>query len=198
MSSDPVPFKTPKALAAWLARNHAREKELFVRCFKVKASSRGVTYQQTLDEALCFGWIDGVRRSVDDVSFNLRFTPRKSKSYWSAVNIRKAEALMAQGRMQPPGLAAFEARDQASKREYSFESKPAAFAPTYLKRIQANAKAHSFFLSRPPGYVRTHAFWVMSPVNEATRQRRLEILIACWERGEAIPPLARAKRTVTT
>ena len=189
-----VRFETAGAFRAWLFKHHGRETELLVRCFKVQAATRGITYSQALDEALCFGWIDGVRRSIDEDSFSVRFTPRKARSYWSAVNIRKAKALLAGGRMEPSGRTAFAKREQATPRKYSFESKPEAFAPAYLKTIRANPKASVYFDSRPPGYVRTHAFWVMSPVNEATRLRRLETLIACWERGEAGPPPARLKR----
>jgi uncharacterized protein YdeI (YjbR/CyaY-like superfamily) len=190
----PRSFATPAAFRAWLTKQHGTAKELLVRCFKVDAAHRGITYVQAVDEALCFGWIDGVRRSIDEHSFSQRFTPRKAKSYWSAVNIRKAEALVAAGRMAAPGRAAFEARDQVAKRKYSFESKPQTFAPRYLKRIRANPKAFEFFKTRPPGYVRTHAFWVTSPANETTRLRRLETMIACWQRGEAAPPLARMKK----
>jgi len=186
-------FVSPRAWKTWLARHHGSEKELLVRCFKVHAASRGVTYAQALDEALCFGWIDGVRRSIDEDSFSVRFTPRKEKSYWSAVNIRKASALLAEGRMAPAGQAAFARRDNAAPRKYSFESKPEAFAPAYLKRIRANRRASAFFDSRPPGHIRTCAFWVMSPVREETRLKRLGILIASWSRGETIPLLARAK-----
>ena len=120
----------------------------------------------------------------------MRFTPRKAKSYWSAVNIRKAESLIAAARMAPSGQAAFDARDQAPPRKYSFESKPEDFAPAYLKKIRANPKASAHYDSRPPGYIRTHAFWVMSPVHESTRLRRLQTLIASWERAEPIPLLS--------
>lgn len=193
MTEKPTAFKTAAAFRAWLSRHHARRAELLVRCFKVEAAERGITYAQALDEALCFGWIDGVRRSLDASSFSVRFTPRKAKSYWSAVNIRKAESLIAAGRMAPPGRAAFDARVKAPPPKYSFESKPENFAPAYLKRIRASPKASAFFDSRPPGFIRTHAFWVMNPVNEATRFRRLETLIASWERSEPIPPLRRRK-----
>lgn len=193
MTETATAFATPAAFRRWLARHHGLRRELLVRCFKVHAAERGITYVQALDEALCFGWIDGVRRSIDEASFSVRFTPRKAKSCWSAVNIKKAESLIAAGRMAPPGLAAFEERHQAPVRKYSFESKPENFAPAYLKRIRANPEASAYFDTRPPGYIRTHAFWVMSPVNEATRQRRLETLIAAWERAEPVPPLRRRK-----
>ncbi len=190
----PERFAKPADWRSWLRNHHAREREILLRCAKVGASTGGVTYLEALDEALCFGWIDGVRRSIDKDGFSVRFTPRKAKSYWSAVNIRKAEALIEAGRMAPAGQAAFDARDQAPPRKYSFESKPEGFAPAYLRRIRSNPKAFEYFKTRPPGYVRTHAFWVMSPVNEVTRLRRLETLIGCWERGESAPPLARTKK----
>ena len=193
MTAIPTAFRTPAAFRSWLTRHQAGLSELLVRCFKVHAAKRGITYVQALDEALCFGWIDGVRRSLDADSFTVRFTPRKPKSYWSDVNIRKAEALIKAGRMAPPGQAAFERRDRAPARMYSFESKPESFAPAYLERIRANPKASAYFDSRPPGYIRTHAFWVMSPVQEATRLRRLERLIAVWQRSGPVPPLAREK-----
>lgn len=191
LTEAPTAFATPAAFRSWLTRHHGRRTELVVRCFKVHATERGITYVQALDEALCFGWIDGVRRSIDDASFSVRFTPRKAKSYWSAVNIRKAESLIAAGRMAPPGLVAFEERHKVPARKYSFESKPENFAPAYLKKIRGNPKASAYYDSRPRGYIRTHAFWVMSAVNEATRQRRLETLIASWERAEPVPPLRR-------
>jgi len=191
LTETPTAFATPAAFRAWLTRHHARRTELLVRCFKVHVATRGITYVQALDEALCFGWIDGVRRSIDAASFSVRFTPRRAKSYWSAVNIRKAKSLIAAGRMAPPGLAAFEGRHKAPVRKYSFESKPENFAPAYLERIRANPRASAYFDSRPPGYIRTHAFWVMSAANEATRLRRLETLIESWARGAPVPPLQR-------
>lgn len=188
-----VSFPSAAAFRSWLQKSHAREKEILLRCVKVGVGKRGVTYKQALDEALCFGWIDGVRRSLDEESFSVRFTPRKPRSYWSAVNIRKAETLLAAGRMAPPGRAAFSRRDQAPRRKYSFESKPESFSPGYLRRIRANPRAAAYFATRPPGYVRTHAYWVMSAVNESTRLRRLGILISCWAQGQPAPPLARMK-----
>lgn len=193
MTETATAFATAAAFRSWLTRHHARRRELLVRCFKVHAAERGITYVQALDEALCFGWIDGVRRSIDAASFSVRFTPRRPKSYWSAVNIHKAEALIAAGRMARPGLVAFEERHLAPARKYSFESKPENFAPAYLRKIRASPKASAYFDSRPPGYIRTHAFWVMSAAQEATRQRRLETLIASWERAQPAPPLRRRK-----
>lgn len=183
-------FAGPAAFGAWLLRRHDREKELLVRCFKVHAGDRGLTYTQALDEALCWGWIDGVRRSVDADSFSVRFSPRKPGSVWSAVNIRRAKALLAAGRMASPGKAAFEAR-RSAKGVYSFESKPADLPAAMKRRFRSHADAFRFWSAQPPGYRRTVAFWVLSGKQEATRERRLGIVIACSARGQRIPLLAR-------
>jgi uncharacterized protein YdeI (YjbR/CyaY-like superfamily) len=120
----PKAFASRQEFRKWLAANHRTTKELLVRCYKVNARHRGLTYREALDEALCFGWIDGLRRAVDEVSFSTRFTPRKAKSKWSAINIRRARELEAEGRMHHSGRAAFQARDTGNSRRYSFEEKP--------------------------------------------------------------------------
>jgi uncharacterized protein YdeI (YjbR/CyaY-like superfamily) len=151
-----------------------------------------MTYAQALDEALCFGWIDGVRRRLDADSFSVRFSPRRPGSFWSAVNTRHATRLLAEGRMRPPGLAAFRMRDSAAPRRYSFEAKPRGLAPVYLRKLKATPRAFAFFQSRPPGYRRTCAFWVMSAKRPETREKRLAALIACSAAGTTIPLLTRA------
>jgi uncharacterized protein YdeI (YjbR/CyaY-like superfamily) len=176
------------AFRAWLARNHATATELFVRCTKVQAARRGVTYAQALDEALCIGWIDGVRHSVDATSFSVRFTPRKPKSAWSTVNIKRFLELQSERRVRPAGRKAFEAR---VKSQYSFESRPRALAPAYLRRFRFNRRAWAFFEAQPPWYQRTCSFWVMSAKQPETRERRLALLVSRSERGEGIPPLKR-------
>jgi uncharacterized protein YdeI (YjbR/CyaY-like superfamily) len=190
--SAPRTFPSAAAFRQWLGRQHERETELHVRCFKVHAGDRGLTYQQALDEALCVGWIDGVRRSLDADSFSVRFSPRKAKSVWSAVNIKRAKQLAAEGRMTPAGRAAFEQRKSAQG-VYSFESKPADFPEAMKRRFQSNAKAFAFWSAQPPGYRRTATFWVLAAKQEATRERRLDVVIACSARGERIPLLAPAK-----
>ncbi|MEA2712386.1 MAG: hypothetical protein QOK27_347 [Gemmatimonadales bacterium] len=164
-----------------------------MRCYKVAAKDRGLTYREALDEALCFGWIDGVRRAADDQSFSTRFTPRKSKSTWSAVNIRRAEQLEAGGRMLPAGRAAFAAREARNSQRYSFESKPRKLAPRYQKKLRANERAWSFFRAQAPWYQRTSIFWVMEAKREETRLRRLNELISSSARGQAIKLLARTR-----
>ncbi len=188
----PVAFSSAAEFRVWLARN-GKEAELVVRLYKTHAGGRGMTYKEAVDEALCFGWIDGVRRSIDADTFSVRFTPRKARSYWSAVNIRRAGELEAAGRMAPAGLAAFRGRSDASER-YSFEARVRELGPAEAKRLRAHARAWAFYQAQPPWYRRTSAFWVMSAKKDDTRARRLDALIACSERGEAIGPLKRARK----
>ena len=151
-----------------------------------------MTYRQALDESLCFGWIDGVRRRFDDDSFVQRFSPRRPKSYWSKVNIERYRELEAEGRVRPPGRAAFEARDFDANR-YSFESRPRALAPVYARRFRANAKAWAFYQSQAPWYRRVTSFWVMSAKKPETRARRLAQLIERSAKRLPIRGLERAE-----
>jgi len=190
MADHPRPraFASAAAFRAWLEARHADTTELYLRLFKKHLSHRGLTYRQALDEALCYGWIDGVLRALDEDSFVQRFTPRRRGSRWSAVNVRRTKELIAEGRMRPPGLAAFEART-ADAAGYSFESGSVALAPAFERRLRAEAAAWSWWTARPPGYRRTCAHWVMSAKREATREGRLAALIDACARGESIPPL---------
>lgn len=190
MSSPPhTSFRSQVAFRSWLERHHAKKDELVVRLFKTHASDQGLGYAEALDEALCFGWIDGVRRSLDAVSYTIRFTPRRKRSIWSLVNVRHVERLTKAGRMAKAGLAAFEAREASRTGIYSFEQRPTELAPEYRKKFEAERKAWKDFRSRAPGYQRTSTFWVMSAKREDTRRKRLRILIDCSARGERIPPL---------
>jgi uncharacterized protein YdeI (YjbR/CyaY-like superfamily) len=184
----PRSFPGRASFRAWLEKHHARATELLVRCRKVGAAGRGVTYREALDEALCLGWIDGVRRAVDEDSFSVRFTPRKARSGWSAVNIARARQLEAEGRMHAAGLAAFRAREMP---QYSYESRPLALAPACLARLRARPRAWRFFEAQPPWYRRSCAFWVMSAKRPETRARRLDVLIESSEQKKAVPPLKR-------
>jgi len=185
----PTFFKTATAFRRWLVRHHADTPELVIGFYKKGSGQGGITYPEALDEALCFGWIDGVRRGRDDVSYTIRFTPRKPRSRWSAVNVRHAKRLIEAGRMQPAGMAAFEKRE-GDRAGYSYEERPTTFAPAYAKQFRAAKGAWRFFQAQPPGYRRTATFWVMSAKREPTRARRLASLIACSARGERIPMLA--------
>jgi len=188
----PRSFASRAKLRAWLQRNHATVKDLNLRLFKVHASERGVTYREALDEALCFGWIDGVRRAFDDDSFTQRFSPRRAGSKWSRINRRRMRELQAAGLVAAPGLAAWRA---ASKQAtgYSFESKPVALSRRYLAQLTANSKALSYYQLQAPWYRRVTTHWVMSAKQEETRQRRLERLISCCEQERTIAPVLERK-----
>lgn len=195
MTREPNPhaFRTPARFRDWLSRNHATATELVVRCYETRAAATGMTYSQALDEALCFGWIDGVRHSLDADSFTVRFTPRKPRSIWSHTNIARVEALTRAGRMAAPGLARFRARDRARAGPYSLELQAAGLAAGYTERFRAHKLAWVYFKSQPPGYRRTCTLWVMSAKREETRARRLGTLIDCSAKGRRIPPLARGE-----
>ncbi|HKQ15410.1 MAG TPA: YdeI/OmpD-associated family protein [Steroidobacteraceae bacterium] len=183
----PKSFAARAKLRAWLARNHASAAELNLRLFKVHASKRGVTYREALDEALCFGWIDGVRRSYDADSFTQRFTPRRQGSKWSQVNLRRMRELQAAGLVAAPGLAAWRAAPRKPT-GYSSESKPVPLRRSYVAQLTANSQAHSYYQRQAPWYRRVTTHWVMSAKQEETRQRRLERLIACCAQERAISP----------
>jgi uncharacterized protein YdeI (YjbR/CyaY-like superfamily) len=188
-------FTSREEFRNWLKAHHGSAKELLVRCYKTHVREKGLTYQEALEEALCFGWIDGVRRAVDEESFSNRFTPRKPKSKWSQVNIRKVEELEAAGRMEEPGRAAFAAREASHGTRYSLEEKPTKLDRRSEKAFRANKKAWRFFESQPPWYRRTSTFWVMEAKRPETRERRLAELIACSARGEPIKLLDRRPKS---
>jgi uncharacterized protein YdeI (YjbR/CyaY-like superfamily) len=151
-----------------------------------------MTWEQSVEQALCFGWIDGVRRSLGDEAYTIRFTPRKPRSTWSAVNVAKVEELKERGLMRPAGLRAYELRSDERTGVYSYERlEAAAFSPEQEARFRADAAAWEWFQSRPQGYRRTATHWVVSAKREETRSRRLETLIACSAEGRNVPPLTR-------
>ena len=175
-AAKPAFFATPAAFRRWLAKHHASEKQLLVGFHKVHTGKPSLTWPQSVDVALCFGWIDGVRTSLGDDAYTIRFTPRKATSIWSNVNTRRVPELAKLGLMQPAGLAAFARRDPKRSGLYSFE---AAFAldAKAEKKFRARRKAWAFFESQPPGYRRIAVKWVASAKREETRVRRLEQLI---------------------
>jgi uncharacterized protein YdeI (YjbR/CyaY-like superfamily) len=185
-----VHFKSATGFRAWLDANHGRVAELWVGFYKKDSGRVGITYSEAVDEALCFGWIDGIKKRVDDLSYTHRFTPRKSKSNWSLVNIRKARELIRLGRMKKAGLEAFERRDPRRSGVYSFENQPRALDPAYVKQFQANAKAWQFFQAQPPGRQRLACWWVQSAKKEETRQKRLAHLIAESAKGRRVGVLS--------
>jgi uncharacterized protein YdeI (YjbR/CyaY-like superfamily) len=180
-------FRSGAELRRWLSANHAKQRELLIGFYKKDSGRGGLTYQQALDEALCFGWIDGIRRSHDVHSYTIRFTPRRKRSIWSQVNLRHMKRLLAAGRVKPPGRAAYEAREEARTRRYSFENDPRRFTPAEARRFRANRKAWQFFQSLRPSQRNGFTWWVVSAKKEDTRRRRLEALIATCARGEFDP-----------
>lgn len=181
----PTFFLDAASLHRWMLQHHDSATELLVGLYR-KATGRGITYAEALDEALAFGWIDGVRRRIDAESYSIRFTPRTKGSIWSAVNLRRAGELIAQDRMRPAGLRCFEQRDPRKSKLYSYEREQAHFDPQQLAIFGANPEALAFFESQPPGYRRTATFWVTSAKQEATRARRLTHLIDCSAAGRRI------------
>lgn len=185
----PTFFATPAALRRWFARHGATARELWIGYYKKASGRGGVVYKEALDEALCVGWIDGLVRTIDGERYMQRWTPRRPRSVWSAVNTRRVGELEAEGRMQPAGRAAFALRDPARAGLYSFENKPTTLPPELEQRFRARPAAWRFFEAQPPGYRRTALFFVMSAKREETRVRRLDALAALCARGERLPQL---------
>jgi uncharacterized protein YdeI (YjbR/CyaY-like superfamily) len=179
----PTFFAKQADFRKWLKKNHKKETELEVGFYKVGSGKPSITWPQSVDEALCFGWIDGVTRSIDNDSYQIRFTQRKPGSIWSAINIKKIEALTKQGLMQPAGLAAFEKRKEARSAIYSHENEEAKLTKDFEKQFKANKKAWVYFQSLAPSYKKISTHWVMSAKQDATRLKRLQQLIEESERG---------------
>jgi uncharacterized protein YdeI (YjbR/CyaY-like superfamily) len=174
---EPTFFATPALFRKWLARNHDKASELLVGFYKKDSGQRSITWPQSVDEALCFGWIDGVRRRIDEVSYSIRFTPRKKTSNWSAINMARVKELTACGLMQPAGLRAFEQRREEKSGIYAYENAPRTLAADDEKKFKANRKAFTYFNGQPPSYRRVAIYWVTSAKKQETRERRLNILI---------------------
>ena len=194
MKHSAVFFETPAKLRKWFEAHHENTSEVWIGFLKKSTGRPSVTYQEALDEALCFGWIDGVRKSIDAERYMIRFTPRKKGSYWSAVNTKRATELKKQGRMAPAGRAAFEARDAARTRKYSFERESAVFPPDLDRRFKANRRAWEFFQALPPGTRKVATHWVVSAAKEETRLRRLAQLIAASAEGRRPGIIAKPKQ----
>ena len=195
----PTFFETPAKLRAWLKAHHATETVLLAGFYKKDSGKPSVTYHEALDEALAFGWIDGVRKNLSADSYTIRFTPRKPRSYWSQVNIGRVKSLIEQRRMTPAGMRAFEARDaerdRARDRKYSHELEtPTAFDAAQLRALQANPKAWAFFQAQPAGYRKFATFFVTHAKKEETRARRLAELIEESARERRVDPVGPRKR----
>jgi uncharacterized protein YdeI (YjbR/CyaY-like superfamily) len=176
-------FPTPADLRKWFKKNHATAQELWVGFYKVGSGKPSITWPESVDEALCVGWIDGIRKTIDDESYKIRFTPRKKVSTWSAVNIRRVKALTEGKRMQPAGLRAFEARRENRSGTYSYEQRSTEFDEPYLSLMKKNKAAWTFFEAQPPSYRKTLIWYVVSAKQEETRLKRLKILIEASARG---------------
>jgi uncharacterized protein YdeI (YjbR/CyaY-like superfamily) len=184
-------FATPAEFRTWLDQNHATVDEQWVGFYKKASGRPSMTWPESVDEALCFGWIDGIRKSIDEHSYRIRFTPRRPASIWSTVNVGRAQHLIAAGRMRPAGLEAFERRKENLERRYSFEQADVALGAEYEARFRDNAQAWAFFESQPPSYRKTAAWWVISAKREHTRMKRLATLIGDSAAGQRIAELRR-------
>lgn len=173
----PVFFASQAELRTWLMKNHASTDELWVGMYKKHTGKASFTWAQVVDEVLCFGWIDGIRKSIDAESFANRITPRRKNSMWSAINLKRVEELKVLGLMQPAGLKAYEERDPSRSQQYSSEQREIAFPPELLSQFKKHKPAWAFFSVQPPGYRKTITWWVVSAKREDTRQKRLARLI---------------------
>jgi uncharacterized protein YdeI (YjbR/CyaY-like superfamily) len=182
-------FSSQSAFRKWLEQHHDQSRELWVGFYRKESGRGGITYREALDEALCFGWIDGLRKSVDDASYTIRFTPRKADSIWSEINTQRVGELTRLGRMQKPGLTAFKARDLKKSRQYSYERNNCRFEAAQENKFKENAQAWEFFRAQAPWYQRTTTWWVVSAKREETRLKRLATLIEDSEKGRRIGPL---------
>jgi len=190
-----VHFSSPDEFRVWLEKNHASATELWLGFYKTSSKKQGITYSEALDEALCFGWIDAVRYSVDAESYTIRFTPRKAKSVWSLVNVRRVKALLKAKKMTEPGIKAFEAREKHRTGIYAFEQKRPGLSAKYKKLLRADKRAWEFFAKQAPWYQRTAGYWVSSAKQEETRARRLAKLMEVSAAGRRLDQLTpKAKR----
>jgi uncharacterized protein YdeI (YjbR/CyaY-like superfamily) len=176
-------FRSSSEFRRWLEKHHANTSELWLGFYRTSSGKGGITYREALDQALCFGWIDGIRKGLDDVSYTTRFTPRRRKSNWSLVNIDRVRYLRKRGLMKPAGLKAFEERDEAKARKYSYEQRFPKLDRASETKFKANSRAWKFFQSQPESYKRTATWWVMSAKKQETRSKRLATLIDDSHKG---------------
>ncbi len=186
----PVFFATRREFRAWLDAHHTTATELWMGLYKKSSGRPSITWPEAVDEALCFGWIDGVRQRIDDESYMNRFTPRKPDSNWSAVNVRRVQELTKQRRMRAAGLKAFRERREDKTAIYSYEQRHLAkLDPAQERRFRSKKQAWEWFQTQPKGYRTTAVYWVMSAKRPDTRERRLTTLIEDSENGRRVPPL---------
>ena len=176
-------FSTPAEFREWLEQNHDKESELMIGFHRKASGKKSITYAEALDEALCFGWIDGVRKKLNETSYVQRFTPRKPRSIWSLVNVDHVERLIRERRMQPAGLAAYNRRTPERTGIYAFENRPQELSPAYEKKFRQNKRAWKFFEEQAPYYKKLTIFRIMTAKKEETQIRRLDELIECSAKG---------------
>jgi uncharacterized protein YdeI (YjbR/CyaY-like superfamily) len=190
----PMFFATPSELRAWLHKYHATKGELWVGYHKKATGKPSITWPETVDEALCYGWIDGIRKSIDDSSYKIRLSPRKPGSIWSGVNTKRAKVLIDEGRMQPAGLKAFEARKEYRSGIYSYEQRSVDLPDPYYRLLKKNKAAWNFFQEQPPSYRKAIYWWIVCAKKEETRLKRLELLIALSFQKKRLPMLTSAQK----
>jgi len=188
VSHKPRFFASQSDFREWLEKHHYTTQELWVGYYRRGSGKKSITWQQSVDEALCFGWIDGVRKSIDEVSYTIRFSPRRPRSIWSAVNIKRAAELKKLGLMKRSGIEAFDKRDEQRSQKYSYEQTNPKLDYEYERRLRANKRAWTFFRSLPPSTRKLSIWWVMGAKKEDTRLKRLDTLITVSADGQLIPP----------
>ena len=179
----PTFFNSPEKFRQWLEQNHDGVSELLLGFHKKSSGKKSITYPEALDEALCFGWIDGVRKNLDETSYTIRFTPRKPRSIWSNVNVNHVERLKKEGRMHAAGLEVYARRDPKRTGIYAFENEPRQLSPAYEKIFRQNKKAWKFFEAMAPSLKRVSIYWIMGAKKEETQLRRLKHVIENSEKG---------------
>lgn len=189
----PVFFSTPAKLNQWFEKHHESKDELLVGFYKKGTGKPSITWPESVDEALCFGWIDGIRRRIDDDSYSIRFTPRRKNSNWSARNIKRYAILCKEKRIQPAGKREYEKRKPADSGTYAYEQTDPQLESKYEKQFKSNQLAWKHFQALAPSIRRPSIWWVVSAKKEETRQRRLAKLIKCSEAGEILPQFLRKK-----
>ncbi len=191
----PTFFATPAEFRKWLVKHHKTESELYVGFYKVSSKKQSITWSQSVDQALCFGWIDSVLKSIDNESYCLRFTPRKKTSIWSAVNIKKVEALTKAGLMMPAGMNAFELRTENNSKVYAHENELVVLSPAFERQFKRDKNAWGYFCVQAPSYKKLMIHWIMSAKQEQTRLSRLEKTIAASGQQERIELYGKRKKS---
>lgn len=189
--SDPIYFEDREALREWFRKNQNQRSELILGYYKKHTQRPSVSWSESVEEALCFGWIDSVRRTIDEDRWCIRMTPRRPKSHWSRVNIESVERLKEAGLMTEAGLRAWASRDPSRSAQAAYEKPELELEPAYVKLLRSNPPAWKFFQDLAPGYRRTTIHWVMGAKREATRDRRARILLECCSEELKIPSLRR-------